>query len=82
MSVCVYSVFVLFYMMVAALQRADPPSKESYRLSIGLRDSKSGQGPTEGCRAIDRFISHMKLHCLCVSVRSLLWPKVTFHVIN
>jgi hypothetical protein len=32
MSVCVYSVFVLFCMYVAALRWADPPSKESYRL--------------------------------------------------
>jgi hypothetical protein len=32
--VCVYSVFMLSYMSVAALRRADPPSKESYRLSI------------------------------------------------
>jgi hypothetical protein len=34
MSVCVYSVFVLFCVYVAALQRADPPSKESYWLCI------------------------------------------------
>jgi hypothetical protein len=32
MSVCVYSAFVLF--CVEALRRADPPSKESYRLCI------------------------------------------------
>jgi hypothetical protein len=30
--VCVYSVFVLFCVYVAAFRRADPPSKESYRL--------------------------------------------------
>jgi hypothetical protein len=30
--VCVYSVFVLFCVLVAALRRADPPSKETYRL--------------------------------------------------
>jgi hypothetical protein len=50
MSVFVYSVCV----QVAILRRADPPSKESYRLCIGLRNRKSGQGPTKGCRAIDR----------------------------
>jgi hypothetical protein len=33
MSVCVYFVFVLFYVLVAASLRADLPSKESYRLS-------------------------------------------------
>jgi hypothetical protein len=32
MSVCVYSVFVLFSAQVAVLRRADTPSKESYRL--------------------------------------------------
>jgi hypothetical protein len=41
-SVCVYSVFVLSL-------RADPPSKESYRLCKRLRNWKSGQGPTNGC---------------------------------
>jgi hypothetical protein len=34
MSVCIYSVFVLFCMWVAALRQADPPSKESYKLCI------------------------------------------------
>jgi hypothetical protein len=37
-SVCVYSVFVLFCVYVAALRQADPPSKESYSLCIGLRN--------------------------------------------
>jgi hypothetical protein len=46
MNICVYSVF-----MLAASRWADPPSKESYRLCIGLRNWKSGQGP-KGCRAI------------------------------
>jgi hypothetical protein len=32
MSVCIYSVFVLSCVQVAALRWADPPSKESYRL--------------------------------------------------
>jgi hypothetical protein len=30
-SVCVYSVFVLSCVKVAALRRADPPSKKPYR---------------------------------------------------
>jgi hypothetical protein len=38
MSVCVYSVFVLFCIYVAALRRADPPSKENYPLCVGLRN--------------------------------------------
>jgi hypothetical protein len=33
MSVCICSVFVLFCVQVAALRRADPPFKESYRPS-------------------------------------------------
>jgi hypothetical protein len=53
MSVCAYSVFVLFCVYVAALRRADPPSKESYRLCIGLKSWKSVKGPTKTCRAID-----------------------------
>jgi hypothetical protein len=34
----VYSVFVLLCVQVATLRWADPPSKESYRLHIGLRN--------------------------------------------
>jgi hypothetical protein len=45
---CIYSMFVSFYVYAEALQRADPPSKEIYRLCIGLRNWKSGQGPTKG----------------------------------
>jgi hypothetical protein len=54
MSVCVYSVFVLSFVQVAALRRADPPSKKSYRLCKRSWNWKSGQGPTKGCRATDR----------------------------
>jgi hypothetical protein len=39
---------------VAVLRRADPPSKDSYRLCIGLRNWRRSQGPTKGCRAIER----------------------------
>jgi hypothetical protein len=38
MSVCVYSVFMLFCLQVSASRRADPPSKEPYRLYIGIRN--------------------------------------------
>jgi hypothetical protein len=34
MSVCVYSMFVLFCVQVATLRQADPLCKESYRLCI------------------------------------------------
>jgi hypothetical protein len=40
------------YKLYQALQQADPPSKESYRLCIDSRNWKSGQGPTKDCRAI------------------------------
>jgi hypothetical protein len=43
--VCVYSVFVLFCVYVEAFRRADPPSKESYRLWIDEETEKIGQGP-------------------------------------
>jgi hypothetical protein len=43
MDVCVrlFCVFVLFCVYVATLRRADPPSKESYWLCIGIRNWKS-----------------------------------------
>jgi hypothetical protein len=56
MSVCVYSVFVLPCVQVAALRWADPPSKESYQLRKRSRNWKIGQGPTKGYRHIDTDI--------------------------
>jgi hypothetical protein len=38
--VCVFSVFVMTCVQVAVLRRAYPPSKEYYRLCIGLRSWK------------------------------------------
>jgi hypothetical protein len=43
MFVCVYSVFVLSCVQVAALRRADPPSKESYRLCKDQETEKSAK---------------------------------------
>jgi hypothetical protein len=43
----------LFCVHAVALRRGNPPSKEFYRLCIGSRNWKSGQGP-KGCRAIER----------------------------
>jgi hypothetical protein len=49
MFVCVYYVFVLPCVYVAALRRADLPSKESNRLFIGL--GKLKRSPTK--RAVE-----------------------------
>jgi hypothetical protein len=55
MSVCLYSVFVLSRVLVAALRRADPPSKESYRLcKKRSRNWNGGHDPIKVCRAIER----------------------------
>jgi hypothetical protein len=43
MSVCVYSVFVLFCAYIADLLWADPLSKESYRLSIRRETKKAAK---------------------------------------
>jgi hypothetical protein len=52
MNVC--SVFMLSCVQVGALRRADPPSKESYRLCKRLKNLKSDRSRTKGCRSIDR----------------------------
>jgi hypothetical protein len=58
MSIRIYAVFLLFCVSVAAFRRADPLSKESYWLcTCRFKKLKSGQGPTTGCRTIDRYIS-------------------------
>jgi hypothetical protein len=51
--VCLFCVCAALCVQVSALRQADPPSKGTYWLCIGLRNWKSGQGPTKGSRAID-----------------------------
>jgi hypothetical protein len=46
----VYSAFVLFCVYVAALRRADPLTKESYRLSI---DQETDKGAKAQKRAVE-----------------------------
>jgi hypothetical protein len=46
--VCVYSKFVLFCVQAEALRRADPPSKESYRLCRRSRNWKKWPRPNKG----------------------------------
>jgi hypothetical protein len=43
MSACVYSVFVLFCVQVAALRRTDPPSKESCQLCVNEETEKAAK---------------------------------------
>jgi hypothetical protein len=50
MDVCV-RLFVILC-VGKGFRRADPPSKESYRLYMRLRNWKSGQDPTKDCTAI------------------------------
>jgi hypothetical protein len=47
MFVCVHSVIVLSCVSIAALRRADPPFKESYRLCIGLEKLKRRLRPNK-----------------------------------
>jgi hypothetical protein len=54
MSMCVYSVFVLSCVQVEALRWADPRLRSPTDYVKRPRNWKSGQGPTKGCRAIDR----------------------------
>jgi hypothetical protein len=53
MHVCMRLLFVLFCAYVAALQYADPPSKESYRLCIDQETEKAAK-IHKGSKAIDR----------------------------
>jgi hypothetical protein len=58
MNVCVrFSVFVLC--VRRGLTTGWSPSRESYRLCIGLRNWKSGQGPTKDCRTIDGWMNEL-----------------------
>jgi hypothetical protein len=52
MSVCVYSVLVLFCVLAAALRQADPPSNESYRLCIDSETENAAKAQ-KNCRATD-----------------------------
>jgi hypothetical protein len=59
MDICMR--LICFCVLVASLRRADPPSKESYRLCKRLRNWKGGQGLTKGCRAPDEWMNSIEL---------------------
>jgi hypothetical protein len=67
MSVYVYSVFVLSCVQVAALQRADPWLRKR------SRNSKSGQSPTKGCRAIDMFSNDTQFSLILSSINMVIF---------
>jgi hypothetical protein len=54
MSMCVFILCLYCSCVGRRLATGWSPAKEAYRLCTGLRSWKSGQGPTKGCRAIDR----------------------------
>jgi hypothetical protein len=61
--VCVYSVFVLSCVQVAALQRADPPSKESYRLC--KKDYESEEEARVQQRAVETLMNEWICNVFC-----------------
>jgi hypothetical protein len=64
MFVCIYSVFVLSCLQVAALRRIDPPSKESYRLCKRDQESeKERPRPNKGVYS-HRHIVEFYAHCI------------------
>jgi hypothetical protein len=73
MSVCVYSLLV-FLCIGIGLATGWSPSKESYCLSIGLRNWKRGQGPTkrlQSRRYVDRQVLKLIQELLCAISNSL-----------
>jgi hypothetical protein len=60
---------------VLALQRADPPSEESYRLCIGLINWKREKDP-KGCRATERERS-----AVC-KIAARFWTKLTVGLLS
>jgi hypothetical protein len=53
---CAFILFLLFCVWVGPLRRAHPPPKESYWLSIRLKNWKWGEGPGGLYREVERAI--------------------------
>jgi hypothetical protein len=72
MSVCFYSVFVLFCAQVAALRQADSSSKESYQLCMDEETEKAAK-VHKGCRVINREKANpLLILCYGVIIKELI----------
>jgi hypothetical protein len=81
MSVCVYSLFVLSSVWVAALRQAGHSSKESYRLC--KNDYETEEDARAQLRAVKPLLNEwMNLGGLKVYVRIKTQPRVTLSVPN
>jgi hypothetical protein len=69
--------------------QADPPSKESFRPCNRSRNWKSGQGPKESCRAIDRclyssvscsgvWLNYLSTGTFSLFCFTLQWSRIIF----
>jgi hypothetical protein len=75
MSACVYSVFVLSFVKVAALLRADPSSKESYQLC--KKDQETQKAAKAQQRAVEPDYNEKKIP----GVTPPVGPKFGKHVV-
>jgi hypothetical protein len=76
---CAFTLFVLFCVQVAALRRADPPSKESYRRCIKIKKLRKPASPKKRTVVpqIDRciFWYALKLHKSAYNLHKLSWSS-------
>jgi hypothetical protein len=80
MSVCVYSVLVLFCVEVETLRRVDPPSKESYRLCIGLGNREKGARAQQ--RAVEPITYYIQCLLIVFFINSSERSQTSFRVLH